>query len=93
MQISRILGATITAPTSTGAAVTVSDAQYVMIFNSAASGTNHAVAIQTAASGTTLGNVTVAGQERLIIKKAPDEVVYAANAAILLTPVNPMVVN
>ena len=90
MDVAEILGVTITAPTATGTAVTVSEATYVMLFNSAAS-TNYAVAIQNEADGTTLANVTLAGGERLIIRKDPTHVIYAANAAIMLTPVNPRV--
>ena len=90
MEVTEILGVTVTAPTATGTAVTVSGATYGMLLNSAAS-TNYAVAIQTAADGTTLSNVTLAGGERIIIRKDPDHVIYAANAAILLTPVNPRV--
>tara|TARA_B100001250_G_C19722428_1_gene754465 strand:- start:242 stop:520 length:279 start_codon:yes stop_codon:yes gene_type:complete len=89
MEEFQLLGATITAPTTTGTATTVSGATYVMVFNSAAAGTNHAVAYLTEASGTVLGNVTVAGQERIILKKERTEVFYAANAAIMLTPINP----
>jgi len=91
MERFQLMATTVAAPTSTGAAITVSDANYVMIFNSAAAGTNHAVAYLTAASGTVLGNVTVGGGERLIIKKDPSEVLYAANAAVLLTKINPNV--
>ena len=90
MEVVELSGPTVVAPTGTGTAITVSEATYVMIFNSSAS-TNYATAIQTAASGTTLSNVTLAGGERIIIRKDPTHVIYAANAAIMLTPVNPRV--
>ena len=62
-----------------------------LCFNGAAAGTNHVVTLVTAASGTVLGTVSVGGGERIIIKKDPSEVLYAANAAVLLTKVNPNV--
>ena len=91
MERVQLMAATAAAPTTTGAAVTVSDANYVMIFNGAAAGTNPVVTLVTAASGTVLGTVSVGGGERIIIKKDPSEVLYAANAAVLLTKVNPNV--
>lgn len=90
MEVSEILGVTNAAPTTTGAASTVEAADYVMITNSGT--TNRGVSIQTAQSGTTLGNITILGSERVIIKKDPDHVIFAAHAEILLTKVNPRVI-
>ena len=82
----KVEGTTNAAPTTTGTATTVESASEVSVFNN--STTAYAVAILTAASGTVVGNVTMAGGERLIIKKEPTWAIYAANAAVMLTPVN-----
>ena len=82
----KVEGTTNAAPTTTGTATTVESASEVSVFNN--STTAYAVAIVTAASGTVVGNITVAGGERLILKKEPTWAIYAANAAVLLSPVN-----
>ncbi len=82
----KVEGTTNAAPTTTGTATTVESASEVSVFNN--STTAYAVAIVTAASGTVVGNITMAGGERLVIKKEPTWAMYAANVAIMLTPVN-----
>lgn len=90
MEIAEILGTTTPATTGTGTASTVEGADYVMLHNSGS--TLREVVIQTAASGTTLGNVHLSSGERIIIKKDPAHVIYAAHAEIKLTKVNPRVI-
>ena len=82
----KVEGTTGAAPTGTGTASTVESASEVSVFNN--STTAYAVTIVTAASGTVVGNITVAGGERLVLKKEPTWAIYAANAAVMLTPVN-----
>jgi hypothetical protein len=84
----KVEGATVAAPTSAGTATTVESASEVAVFNSAAAGTNYAVAILTAASGSVVGNITVGGGERLTIVKSPTYAMYSVNAAVMFTPVN-----
>ena len=90
MEIAEILGTTTPATTGTGTASTVEGADYVMLHNSGS--TLREVVIQTAASGTTLGNVYLSSGERIIIRKDPAHVVFAAHAEIKLTKVNPRVI-
>ena len=91
MQISRLMGSTAAAPTATGSATTVESADYVMLHNSGT--TLRLVTLQTAADGTTLATMQLSGGDRVIIKKDPSEVLFAAHAEVLLTNVDPMVVN
>ena len=90
MEIAEILGTTTPATTGTGTASTVEGADYVMLHNSGS--TLREVVIQTAARGTTLGNVYLSSGERIIIKKDPAHVLFAAHAEIKLTKVNPRVI-
>ena len=63
----KVEGTTNAAPTTTGTATTVESATEVSCFNN--STTAYAVAILTAASGTVVGNITLAGGERVNIVK------------------------
>jgi len=82
----KLEGATIAAPTTTGTASTVSDATEVSVFNN--STTAYAVALLTAASGSVVGNITLAGGERVNIVKDRAHALYSVNAAVMFTPVN-----
>ena len=86
----KVEGATSVAPTTTGTATTVESASEVSVFNN--STTAYAVAILTAASGTVVGNITVAGGERLTLVKSPSHAMYSVNAAVMFTPVNTKVI-
>ncbi|HAW05048.1 MAG TPA: hypothetical protein DCW83_10195 [Saprospirales bacterium] len=82
----KVEGTTNAAPTTTGTATTVESATEVSCFNN--STTAYAVAILTAASGTVVGNITLAGGERVNIVKDRAHALYSANAAVMLTPIN-----
>ncbi len=82
----KLEGATIAAPTTTGTASTVESASEVSVLNN--STTAYAVTIVTAASGTVIGTITLAGGERVNIVKDRAHALYSANAAVMLTPIN-----
>ena len=82
----KLEGATIVAPTAANAASTVENATEVSVLNN--STTAYAVAILTAASGSVVGNITLAGGERVNIVKDRAHAMYSANAAVMLTPIN-----
>ena len=82
----KLEGASIVAPTTTGTASTVENATEVSCFNN--STTAYAVALLTAASGTVIGNITLAGGERVNIVKDRAHALYSANAAVMFTPIN-----
>ena len=90
MDIAEILGTTTPATTGTATASTVELADYVMLHNSGS--TLREVVIQTEASGTSIGNVYLSSGERIIIKKDPSHVIFAAHAEVKLTKVNPRVI-
>ena len=90
MDVAEILGTTTPATTGTGTASTVEGADYVMMHNSGS--TLREVVIQTAASGTTLGNVYLSSGERIIIKKDPAHAIFAAHDEIKITKVNTRVI-
>lgn len=82
----KVEGATAAAPTTTGAASLVETASEVSVFNN--STTAYAVTVLTAVSGTVVGSLTVAGGERIVVIKDSTHAMYAANAAVLFTPIN-----
>ena len=89
METIQIMGTTTPATTATGTASTVEGSHYVMLHNSGS--TLREVVIQTAQNGTSLSNIYLSSGERIIIKKDPAHVIFAANAEVKLTPVNPNV--
>lgn len=72
----------IAAPTSSGTATDVSNAQYVRIVNS--SSTAYLVTF----AGSFNGSMTIAGNESVLIHKSKEDTIYAANAAIKLAKVS-----
>jgi len=82
----KLEGATIVAPTAANAASTVENATEVSVLNN--STTAYAVAILTAASGSVVGNITIAGGDTVVIVKDRAHAMYAANAAVMFTPIN-----
>ena len=82
----KLEGASVVAPTAANAAITVENATEVSVFNN--STTAYAVAILTAASGSVVGNITLAGGERVNIVKDRAHAMYSANAAVMFTPIN-----
>ena len=75
------------APTGSGTGSTVSSAKCVMCVNTAAAGTNYLVTVQTASAAATLGTFTLLGGTVQFIEKDPTDEIFAANAAVKLTPV------
>ena len=87
METVQIMGTTTPATTGTGTASTVEGSHYVMLHNSGS--TLREVVVQTAQNGTSLSNIYLSSGERIIIKKDPAHVIFAAHAEVKLTPVNP----
>ena len=79
----RPLSAEIAAPTTTGAASTVSSGVNVRIINTTAAA--HLVTLVTAQSGTVVGSFTIMSDEHVILRKKKTECIFAANAGIKLT--------
>ena len=79
----RPLSVEIAAPTTSGAATTVSDGVNVRIINTTSAA--HLVTLATAQGGTVVGSFTIMSDEHVIIRKKQDEVIFAANAGVKLT--------
>ena len=75
------------APTGSGSGSNVSSAKCVMCVNTAAAGTNYLVTVQTASAAATLGTFTIIGGSVQYVEKDPTDEIFAANAAVKLTPV------
>jgi len=75
----------VAAPTTSGAAITVSDANVVRIVNTASS-TPYLVTLLDDADNT-FGTLTVLGSQEVFLDKPKSYKVFAANAAIKLTSV------
>jgi hypothetical protein len=86
METVQIMGTTTPATTGTATASTVEGATYVMLHNSGS--TLREVVIQTEQSGTSLGNLYLSSGERLVIRKDPAWVIFAAHAEVKLTKVH-----
>tara|TARA_B100000131_G_scaffold312592_1_gene346856 strand:- start:229 stop:498 length:270 start_codon:yes stop_codon:yes gene_type:complete len=80
-------GASAAAGTSSGASSNVELATEVLVVNTAASGTVHLVTV-TNSSGTTLGSFNLPGQSDVVLVKGSSDKIFAANAAVTLTPIN-----
>ena len=74
------------AGTSSGAASNVGSARFVLVQNTAASGTDYLVTLETS-SGTDIGTFRVPGDNCMIIKKGTTDQLFAENAAIYFTAV------
>ena len=81
------LGVGAAAPTGSGTGSNVSSAKCVMCVNTAAAGTNYLVTVQTASAAATLGTFTLIGGSVQYVEKDPTDEIFAANAAVKLTPV------
>ena len=68
--------------TNTGAASNVSSSEFVWLLNTAATGTEYLVTLEQA-DGTDIGTFSLDGSDTVIIKKAPTDQLFAANAAVL----------
>lgn len=73
----------IAAPTGSGTATDVSNAQYVRIVNTAAT-TAHLVTF----AGSFSGTMTIAGGDTVLIQKSKEDTIFAANAAVKLAKVS-----
>jgi len=80
----RLLGAQIAAPTTTGAASTVSSAKVVLVQN--ISGTTYLVTLEQT-DGTDIGTFNIAPNSSVQLEKAPTDQIFAANASVKLTPI------
>ena len=80
----RLLGAQIAAPTTTGAASTVSSAKVVLVQN--ISGTTYLVTLEQT-DGTDIGTFNIAPNSSVQLEKAPTDKIFAANASVKLTPI------
>lgn len=76
----------IAAPTTSGAAITVSDANVVRIVNTASS-SPYLVSLVNE-DGDTVGSITVLGSQEVFLDKPKTYKVFAANTAIKLTSVS-----
>ena len=75
------------APTGSGTGTNLSKATCVMCVNTAAAGTNYLVTLQTASAAATLGTFTLIGGSVQFVEKDPTDEIFAANAAVKVTPV------
>ena len=67
---------------NTGAASNVGTTEFVRLHNTAATGTEYLVTLEQS-DGTDLGTFSLDGSDTVIIKKAPSDKLFAANAAVL----------
>lgn len=79
------IAAEVAAPINTGSAINVGEANVVRAVN--ASTTPYLLTIQEA-DNTIIGSMTLAANESAIIQKKPTDEVFAANAAVKLSPVS-----
>ena len=75
------------APTGSGTGTNLSKATCVMCVNTAAAVTNYLVTLQTASAAATLGTFTLIGGSVQFVEKDPTDEIFAANAAVKVTPV------
>ena len=67
---------------NTGAASSIGTTEYVRLHNTAATGTEYLVTLEQA-DGTDIGTFSLDGSDTVIIKKAPTDQLFAANAAVI----------
>ena len=67
---------------NTGAASNVGTTEFVRLHNTAATGTEYLVTLEDS-DGTDIGTFSLDGSDTVIIKKAPTDQLFAANAAVL----------
>ena len=68
--------------TNTGAASNIGTTEFVRLHNTAATGTEYLVTLEEA-DGTDIGTFSLDGSDTVIIRKAPTDQLFAANAAVL----------
>lgn len=68
--------------TNTGAASNISSSQFVRLHNTAATGTEYLVTLETS-DGTDIGTFSLDGSDTVIIAKSTTDKLFAANAAVL----------
>ena len=68
--------------TNTGAASNIGTTEFVRLHNTAATGTEYLVTLEQS-DGTDIGTFSLDGSDTVIIKKAPSDKLFAANAAVL----------
>ena len=67
---------------NTGAASNIGTTEFVRLHNTAATGTEYLVTLEES-DGTDIGTFSLDGSDTVIIKKAPSDQLFAANAAVL----------
>ena len=67
---------------NTGAASNIGTTEFVRLHNTAATGTEYLVTLEQS-DGTDIGTFSLDGSDTVIIKKAPSDKLFAANAAVL----------
>ena len=67
---------------NTGAASNIGTTEFVRLHNTAATGTEYLVTLEQS-DGTDLGTFSLDGSDTVIIKKAPSDKLFAADAAVL----------
>jgi hypothetical protein len=67
---------------NTGAASNIGTTEFVRLHNTAATGTEHLVTLEES-DGTDIGTFSLDGSDTVIIKKAPSDKIFAADAAVL----------
>ena len=71
---------------NTGAASNIGTTEFVRLHNTAATGTEYLVTLEEA-DGTDIGTFSLDGSDTVIIRKAPTDQLFAANAAVLASGV------
>ena len=67
---------------NTGAASNIGTTEFVRLHNTAATGTEYLVTLEES-DGTDIGTFSLDGSDTVIIRKAPTDQLFAANAAVL----------
>ena len=67
---------------NTGAASNVGSSEFVRVHNTAATGTEHLVTLEES-DGTDIGTFSLDGSDTVIIRKAPSDQLFAADAAVV----------
>ena len=76
------------AGTSHGAASNVGSSRYVLVQNTAASGTDYLVTVEVGTAEVVSGSFRINGDSSVIIKKGTADIMFAENAAVFLTGVS-----
>jgi len=82
------IGAATAAGANSAAASNLTNAEYVLVTNTADAGTEYLVTIEIEATEGVRGSFYIAGQESTIVKKERLDQIFAANALVFFTKVS-----